>query len=468
MALSTNTVWEVRTTGSNTNGGGFVTGASGTDWSQQDAAQYSVTDGVTNGTTTITSATANFGTDVVGNIIYVQGGTGSVTAGWYQIVSRTNSTTIVVDRSTGLTTGTGVTLKIGGAFASLAPFSPSVVLVDGNTVWVKAGTYNHASTLTVGLGGSTTSLVAICGYGTTRGDQGRPLISSTSTGVALNVAGAGVLAMDLEVDGNDSATSGIVASSNGGRGAKVIRCKVSRCTLYGFSGFSLYWACEVTDLAAGGRAGIVLDGPGPAAWYCYVHDTPGYGFLGSWSSHATVDAYFCVADACTSGFLVSNSGGDLYGCRIVGCVAYGNTSQGFITGNNFNIYPWILNCISYGNGGYGFSGTNGFNATLLKELVRNNAAGNNTSGNYQGGDTYKADSSVTLTADPFVDADNGDFRLNLAAGGGALLRGVGFPGAFPGGLTTGYLDIGAAQHYEPTDAEVAAAVWAYPDRTTTA
>ena len=85
MAIGAACVWEVRTTGNDTNGGGYAGG--GTDWSQQDSAQYSVTDGVTAGTTTITSATANFGTDVVGNVMYVQGGTGSVTAGWYQIIS---------------------------------------------------------------------------------------------------------------------------------------------------------------------------------------------------------------------------------------------------------------------------------------------------------------------------------------------------------------------------------------------
>ena len=90
MALSASTILEVRSTGSDTNSFGFVTGASGTDWSQQDAAQYSVTDGVTAGTTTITSASANFGTDVVGNLIYVQGGTAPVTAGWDQITVRTN------------------------------------------------------------------------------------------------------------------------------------------------------------------------------------------------------------------------------------------------------------------------------------------------------------------------------------------------------------------------------------------
>ena len=91
MALAAACVWEVRTTGASTNGGGFKTGASGTDWSQQATAQYAVADGVTNGTTTITSATANFGTDVVGNLIYVSGGTGSITADWYEITATTSS-----------------------------------------------------------------------------------------------------------------------------------------------------------------------------------------------------------------------------------------------------------------------------------------------------------------------------------------------------------------------------------------
>jgi hypothetical protein len=34
---------------------------------------------------------------------------------------------------------------------------------------------------------------------------------------------------------------------------------------------------------------------------------------------------------------------------------------------------------------------------------------------------------IVLTANPFVDPDNGDFRLNNVAGGGAVLRAAGFP-----------------------------------------
>src|SRR5579863_5594377 len=112
-ALPSTTVWEVRpTVGSNTNGGGFVTGSSGTDWSQFNAAQYALTNGVTNGTTTV--ATTSASADMVGNIAYIAGGTGSITAAWYQIVSQTTGVSIVVDRSTGLTAGSGVTINIGG------------------------------------------------------------------------------------------------------------------------------------------------------------------------------------------------------------------------------------------------------------------------------------------------------------------------------------------------------------------
>ena len=61
MALAAASVVEVRTAGNDTNGGGFVTGASGTDFSQQDAAQCTATDLVLVTTTTATSAITHFG-----------------------------------------------------------------------------------------------------------------------------------------------------------------------------------------------------------------------------------------------------------------------------------------------------------------------------------------------------------------------------------------------------------------------
>src|ERR1700742_5059016 len=133
MALSANTVLEVRLTGDDTNGGGFVTGASGTDWSLQNAAQYSVTDAVANGTNVVSSATGSFGADAIGNLAYLQGGSGSLAADRYQITART-STSITLDRN--VAAGTGITLKIGGALASPG-MAAAVATVAGMIVYIK-------------------------------------------------------------------------------------------------------------------------------------------------------------------------------------------------------------------------------------------------------------------------------------------------------------------------------------------
>lgn len=51
----------------------------------------------------------------------------------------------------------------------------------------------------------------------------------------------------------------------------------------------------------------------------------------------------------------------------------------------------------------------------------NNAMYNNTAGAINNAPT-RAIGSITLTADPFVDAAGGDFNINNVAGGGADLR----------------------------------------------
>ena len=55
---------------------------------------------------------------MIGNIAYVAGGTGSVVGNWYQITGQSTGVSITVDRSTGLSAGTGVTINIGGALAT--------------------------------------------------------------------------------------------------------------------------------------------------------------------------------------------------------------------------------------------------------------------------------------------------------------------------------------------------------------
>lgn len=445
MALSANTVYEVRTTGAGTNGGGFVTGASGTDWSQQDAAQYAVTDAVTNGTTTVTSATASFGTDVVGNILYIQGGTGGITAGWYQIISRTNSTTIVLDRSTGLTTGTGATLNIGGCFAS--PVTAEAIMVAGNITWVKSGTYTITATLNFDAGNTLPNAVMtyMIGYETTRGDRpmgtGRPLIDTSSAlnpMVRVNVGPR--LFAHFRLDGTDTAINGIIMGDGGNvRGAQVAHCKIERTSTYGIdAGSGTYISgpvigCEVTDMKAGATAGINQG----FCVACYVHDSPGAGY------NYPISAVGCVADTMASdGFRI----GGLNGSQILNNIAYNNGGDGFESADTYSAHFAIMNNISYLNTGFGLRTDK--THPIDSAIIDYNAFGSNTSGARNTPGFIAGPNDVTLTADPFVDAPNGNFALNDTAGGGALLKALGYPGVFPGGLTVGYPDIGAAQHQD--------------------
>ena len=119
MPLSASQVWEVRTTGSDSNGGGFKAAASGTDYSQQDAAQVTYSDLVIGTTTTqLTSAANPFTSAHVGNIVYVSGGTG-FTTGRYEVTA-VSAGVATMDRSVGTASSTGGIGKLGGAIATFA------------------------------------------------------------------------------------------------------------------------------------------------------------------------------------------------------------------------------------------------------------------------------------------------------------------------------------------------------------
>lgn len=441
MALSANTVFEVRAGGSDTNGGGFVTGASGTDWSQQDTAQYAVTDGVTAGTTTITSATANFGTDVVGNIIYVQGGTGAVVAGWYQITARTNSTTITVDRSTGLTAGTGVTLNIGGAFASPGR-AASVATVSGMTVYIKydASPYviTTASTNVAGGCVSGTTGTAYVGYDTTRAmwvwpvQSNRPTIqlqAGVSSATIFGNLNAQYHLQSMIIDANAQTgsrctqTSGIyyyAKAMNGVLGGLVqnsnaiaILCEITGCLAVPCNVFTCLW--------------------------CVAHDnnltTPTN--FGAFQSQNTGQMLF----ACIS---YSNNCDGFTSCiNLVNCVAYGNGGNG-MNANNSNGSTYV-NCISEGNTGYGYR-TNAGSISLISCADYNNTSGRfqNASGAKLWGDALP----ISGTASFFTNAAALDFTLNNSAGGGALLRATAFPTSFPVPANNNFLDVGALQHQD--------------------
>ena len=156
-------------------------------------------------------------------------------------------------------------------------------------------------------------------------------------------------------------------------------------------------------------------------WGCISHNNGGRGHYGGiWSR--------CIA---------SENGGDgwYYGAAFVGCIAYSNTGYGF----DPYVNALVVDCIAVDNSSYGFDATSGSGPSFLVNFAHYN----NTSGAINGARKIEI-GTIALTADPFVDAANRDFRLNKVAGGGVLLRGIAHPAI--DGNWTDYSDIGAVQH----------------------
>lgn len=432
MALSANSVFEIQTGGDDTNGGGFVTGAAGTDYSLVAGKRVatgtddSTTDAVGNGTTTLTSATANFQASIVGNIIYLQGGTGALAATRRQVTARASSTSITVDAS--VAAGTGITMNVGGALASIGG-AGAIALVTDNTIWIKAGTYTIASaTSNVPTGCLSKAVVLrIEGYQTTRGDLGTPPLLQASGISNFTVISITLLAhlANINIDGAGLTTS---------RGITIrgwaYKCDVINCLTHAYSQSTI--AHFINCIASGGGPGFIS-----GHYYgCVSHTNAGRGFI--LGPERVASRCISYGNTGANGIGFDNTSGEAVA---INCVAYGNAADGFRTGaNQVN----FINCIAENNTSDGFQTTAGDAVGLYNCAV----FGNGTNFNL-GADNLTVNlNSITGASSFFTNAAGGDFSLNNTGGAGAALKAAGFPGIFPGGLTTGYLDIGAAQHQD--------------------
>lgn len=436
MALATTTVWEVRSTGSDNNGGGFVPGSGGTDYSQQDAAEYSFADlASSNGTAAapaVTSASRSFSAADVGNILHITAGT-SWTVGYYEIVS-VASGAATLDRACGsvaaLSSGS---YAVGGALASMAGLAAA--WVGQNTAWIKAQSIYPLNAGFVIPGGSWPGYpTQMYGYGTTRGDGSQATIQTASGASSFLSSGSGgcYTLKNLVLDANKIATNAF--SDPNGFGL-IDNCSFENSTSTCFNNSGSYvvirnslclgtpagavpWSIAGSNVlldgcsTTGGSDGIYLRGIGDSVLHCNISNVSNIGiYLG---------ATCCAVRNCN----VYNSGGN-------GIQSMGDGRQCLIENN-----------IVYGSGGYGLE----YTQSAGQVIADYNAYGANTSGNYDS--TYAPGlHDVVLTASPFTDPANGDFSLNDDPGGGALLKGKGYPGTLPYG-GTGYADIGALQHQD--------------------
>lgn len=401
MALAETTVWEVQTGGNDINGGGYSE-AGGVDYSTQNDPQVNVSDAVCTGTTNLQSTNATFTSAMVGNLLYLSSG-----PAWYIIDAFVDVSNVTLDRAG--PSASGMTCRVGGALAT--PGGLGAVLaahgVAGMKAYISTGEY-PLSVVGANVSSGSLDLTAampgkdcyIQGYDTTRDNLGTPpkyLCSAIPTiGTAIRLQGTDGephTLVNVHVDGDSVGTKGIRGTSF--FNSQVLGCLVENCT----DGFYTVHARRCKAMNNSSR-GFYYSQPS----LCWSHNNTSIGF------QITYGADQCIASSNNSyGFYQTYQGANA-------CTAYGNGIDGF---RSYSIDTMYTNCISANND------AGDWEYNLLPSCKLFNCASwvNASDGRSTGG---VADiNPIILTADPFIDAANGDFRLNNLPGGGLLCRAAG-------------------------------------------
>lgn len=491
-------------------------GTYGVDYSQQNTAQTTATDFTAVGSSaTMTSATAAFTPVMVGNVFHqTTTGVGAFgVAGWYEIVTYVNATTVTTDRTTNNgTASVGCTGFVGGAGRLNGLEDDFLEMIPGaSRVFIKNGSYTLSGALAVSSNNSTAALVTrLVGYNALRGD--------TPTGAQrpVLIAGANSVVMgQFQYMYNLSWTttaSGGINSSNVAGGCYFYNCKI------------------VSTSTTANRAAITFTGGSQQATNCEIISQNGNGVtIGGVSNGRIVG---CYIHDCANGFNYAGSNS-----VVTDCLFECNTTAA-ITGSGASPLSSIINNTIYGREakigiGINMSAANSFGTRFQNNIIYGFATGalsttaasesneslyndyfNNTTdvtlvyksatdvalnpqfvGASQITGTTASGSGSVLTdtnADFSSVTDNIDFVHVLSGTGATLgcylvtshttttltcnnavgnnatadrvyfigvghnfsigpnLKGLGFPGVVGGSETTGYMDIGAIQRFEPT------------------
>jgi len=290
MAIAASTC-EIRTTGSTTNGGGFVTGATGVDYSQQDAAQWALTTATSSGAgNTILDASAH--DDMVGNWACAVSGT-NLNQGFYAVDSVVAGVSITFStRKDGTSIAAGAVangvINIGGAFKLGATstnrtdddFFESAPNTGGSTYWIKSGTYAPGGTISISATGTIGNRNYIRGYNITRDDNpintDRPILIFGTAALSfgafwsvynLSITGASTSLITISHHGylenckivNTSITANRNAILNNGINGQVVKCELIsyRGIAFNASNTTIIQNCVIRSSNIGLQVGTV-------------------------------------------------------------------------------------------------------------------------------------------------------------------------------------------------------------------
>lgn len=366
------------------------------------------------------------------------------------------------------------TLKVGGAWAGPSgtvgfPFNFIVGTLinaagDPTKCYIKGGTtYEITAGITHSLNG-----VIFEGYTTTPGDGGMWKLggdsaSPTAPYTMFTLSGAGNKVFRMWCNDNGGTTGGQAVGNN---------------AMFDITGNgNLVQFCWFSDSY---RVGCRNGGAGSLVMDCHAHscnrdDASGFG---AFHSTATGDMTRCISSGNLAGTDSCGFSASANDDRVIAydrCISIGNAGNGFeFTGSDHTIK--MSRCISLNNAengiefnastvttsclviedsviyGSGLFGIRNASAIRTGPIVRNCAFGDNDSGDTSNVPASFIIDKISLGAQPFEDAVNGDLRPNTAPTGGELLKAAGFGSFFinaawltDGASTEGFPDVGAVQ-----------------------
>jgi hypothetical protein len=453
-------VWEIRSNGNDNNGGGFKTGASGTDYSQQTSPQYALTS-VTTAGVGATFLLASASADMVGNIAHVVSGT-NFAAGFYEITSVSVGVSVTCDANVCTGIGASGVINIGGALATIGKIgsaSANQGAVAGNLLCVKSGSYSLTTTVeTFAATGTTTSPIRICGYASTRptisthgdGYLGRTngngslittnMPSITYTTGRCDVTGSFILVEALKFTGatNGAATAVLKFVTGNNRVAK--RCSITNTStsantvgvmLLSTNDFLI--DSDVSLTGASGATSAVNVQSSSKVIGCRITGGPAAGIQITVNSAPFI--LFNTIFSSTGNGIASTTTGSVIMAVGNTIVAGGADGINIATGSTF-LQCFVNNMIT-DNTGDGIDMVSTSNAAFVSNnRFRDNANTYNNAGDWITSTKYDDVTSGAGTSD-YVNAAGNDYNLKWSSPG----RGAGSPL---------YADIGALQAPTPT------------------
>lgn len=381
---------------------------------------------VSAGTTGVCTPACTSTTHGPGNTFIVASGAGCST-GIYEIISQ-SAGTVTFDRSTGAGTCVGV---MGGSMLTIPPALNQAI--SGNQVWIQSGTYTATSQITSSQNVTT---IGVTGYQTTHGDNGTCPTITTSTN-SVNLIGISILSSWKFTNLCVSSTAGTPGQGFSGSGNMMW---LDHVTVTGFSTcvnagtniqvVKITGNSSLANCPSGGLTFGVAPGEADIEDSTISNSSPGISATANIILHVRGMTLKNMATCITASTAFDIEGNTFYGCSTAALVLASSTRHARIFSNVFYNNTCGISVAVIPIGGIS-------NATAAGL----NAFGNNTN-NGCGTIGYTLQTSdKTLSVDPFVNAAGGNFTPNSTVGGGATLKGAGFPTN---------LDIGAVQSASST------------------